>query len=82
MYRSPTLVDNLTHSLWKLANNQFTGIIHVAGQRMAMPNFFKYLTKIAGLKNPKINLQPINDSQHIAKDTSLNTKFVKNLKIL
>ncbi|MDP2684593.1 MAG: sugar nucleotide-binding protein [bacterium] len=82
MYRSPTFINDLVRSLKLLIDTKFVGIIHVAGQRMSMPDFFSYLASIVGLKNPKLNRQMVSKDLNIAKDTSLDTRCANSMKFL
>jgi len=79
-FRSPILVTDLARAIWKLADSDFVGIVHVAGERKSIYQFFKELAKKVGLDPKLIKPNLISDeNQDIAPDTSLNTDLVDRI---
>lgn len=79
-FRSPTLVTDLARAIWKLADSDFTGIIHVAGERKNICQFYKELAEKVGLDPKLIKPNSVSDAeQEVAPDTSLNTELASKL---
>lgn len=80
MYRSPILVDNLADACWKFVNKNFSGIIHIAGQKKSIFEFNREMVKRLGINPNFIKADSIKKScLNVAPDTSLNTKLAKKI---
>lgn len=78
MYRSPTLVTDLAKVIWKLVDNNFVGVVHIAGRKQSVYGFYKDLAKTLGYDDNLIKPDLI-DSNHNAQDCSLNTELADRI---
>ena len=76
-FRTPVLVNNLTEALLELAENEYTGIIHLGGgNRLDRLTFGRQLCAAAGYDENLLRAGSMQDSQPAAPrpaDVSLNT---------
>lgn len=76
MYRSPTSVNYLAKACWHIANSNFTGIIHIAGIKQNMYNFYKKILNRFGYNAFKIEPHKLTSANRIIPaDTSLKSNL-------
>lgn len=80
MYKTPVDVESLAKACWKLIDNDFRGIIHVAGEKESVFEFSKRRSREVNIGDSNIVSKDINiyDS-NITPDTSLNTDLFKEI---
>lgn len=77
-FRSPVIVADLAKAVWRLADKDFVGVIHVGGKKQSIYNFYKKLVKDLGLDDSLIKPDRIG-KRNFAPDTSLNTSLAKKI---
>jgi dTDP-4-dehydrorhamnose reductase len=82
MYRTPIHVSKLAKSIWKLANSDFNGIIHIGEEKKSVFQFCQDLLIDSGL-NPGLVVKDSLEKRdlNIAQDTSLDTELFRNVVI-
>lgn len=80
LIRSFTPVKNLAEACWKLIETDFSGVVHIAGEKDSMFGYSRKIAKIAGLNEDLIMPNSYKETGKIfAPDTSLDTKLAGRL---
>ncbi|MBU1075460.1 sugar nucleotide-binding protein [Patescibacteria group bacterium] len=80
MFRTPIHVTKLAMSIWKLAQLNFTGIIHLGEEKKSVFDFSRGLVKAVGLDPDLVKSNLTEDRKFdIAIDTSLNTNLAQKI---
>lgn len=79
---SPTYVKSLAEVMIRIVEEETTGIIHIAGERMSRYEFAVKLAEALGVERDLVRPKPIEQARLIAKrpkDSSLNTSKSREL---
>ena len=83
VYFTPILVNDLGRGLKEMIENDFTGVIHMAGaEKVSKLVFGEMIADVFGFEKENISVGSINDSELMAKrpkDASLNVEKAKKV---
>jgi dTDP-4-dehydrorhamnose reductase len=83
VYRSFTLVDDLSKAIWKLINNNFNGVINISGPKKSFLQFNREMAVNLGYDPNQIKGVPFKEKDNsIAQDTSLDNSLAKTLSLI
>ena len=85
MYKSPLGVGQLARAVVDLAVSDFTGTLHVAGERMSVYDFYQQAMTALGVDTTSLVAKAMPPDPQLLKDTSLDVSkwtelFGKTLK--
>ena len=72
VYKSPLGVKQLAQAVVDVATSQFTGVLHVAGERMSVYDFYQQAMTTLGMDTSNLLAEAAPLSPTLLKDTSLN----------
>ncbi|QOJ79251.1 dTDP-4-dehydrorhamnose reductase [Infirmifilum lucidum] len=81
-YLSPTYVVELAKSLERLARADFSGVLHLAGERMSRYEFALLVARTGGFSEERVRPTSLKDAKLTARrpvDSSLNTEKARAL---
>jgi dTDP-4-dehydrorhamnose reductase len=73
MYKSPLGIKTFADSVISIAQTSYTGILHVAGQRMSVCAFHKTGMELLGVSTENLIPTKMPSAGHYLRDTSLDT---------
>lgn len=79
MYRSVTFVDDLALATWRLVDLNFYGIIHIAGLRVSLFDFYQTLVQAFGYDPQYVIPQIGEETSTFGRDTSLDNTLAKRI---
>ena len=79
MYKSPLGVGQLAQAIVDLAASDFTGTLHVAGERMSVYDFYQQAMTALGVETTHLKARAMPPDPALLKDTSLNISKWKEL---
>ncbi|MEK6817020.1 MAG: sugar nucleotide-binding protein, partial [Nanoarchaeota archaeon] len=75
VYKSPTFVDDLVEHAMKVAESDYRGIIHIAGERMSVYEFNKKVAEMISINGSIVKMEMAGQQS----DTSLDSSKAKKL---
>lgn len=79
MFKSPLDVNQAAQAIAQIVLSNFVGIVHVAGKRMSVYDFYCEAMRAMGAPFEHLHAVHMPNDTYLPRDTSLNTRLMKGL---